>query len=153
MKIEMDIRVTGVKKTVSRLMAMQARAQLFTPVLLKAKKQIQLANASNFATNGLPVGGWSPLSPQYAAWKMARFPGAPTMVQTGKLFASLTGANTSFETMTNTSISIGTTVEYAKFHQYGTTKMPKRKIVFEPPLFAKKLGADAINWISNGEIL
>jgi len=153
MEIEMNIRVTGVKKTVSRLIAMQARAQLFTPVLLKAKKEIQLANASNFATNGLPVGGWSPLNPQYAAWKMARFPGAPPMVQTGKLFSSLAGANTSVETMTNTSISIGTTVEYAKFHQYGTTKMPKRKIVFEPPLFAKKLGADAVGWISNGEIL
>ena len=87
MEIEMNIRVTGVKKTVSRLIAMQARAKLFTPVLLKAKKEIQLANASNFATNGLPVGGWSPLNPQYAAWKMARFPGAPPMVQTGKLFS------------------------------------------------------------------
>ena len=38
MEIEMNIRVTGVKKTVSRLIAMQARAKLFTPVLLKAKK-------------------------------------------------------------------------------------------------------------------
>jgi phage gpG-like protein len=153
MQFDIDTRVTGVKKAVSRLTAMQARAQVFTPVLLKAKKEIQLANASNFATNGLPVGGWSPLSPAYAAWKMARFPGAPPMVQTGRLFASLTGATASFETMTNTSISIGTSVEYAKFHQYGTTKMPKRKIVFEPPLFAKKLGADSLNWISNGEIL
>ena len=45
MEIEMNIRVTGVKKTVSRLIAMQARAQLFTPVLLKAKKEIQEANA------------------------------------------------------------------------------------------------------------
>ena len=75
------------------------------------------------------------------------------MVQTGRLFASLTGATASFETMTNTSITVGTSVEYAKFHQYGTTKMPKRKIVFEPPLFAKKLGADAIDWISSGEII
>jgi len=153
MPIEIDTHVYGVKKAVARLTAMHARTKLFTPVLLKAKQEIKLANASNFASNGLPVGGWAPLDPVYAAWKMARFPGAPPMVQTGRLFASLTGATASFETMTNTSITVGTSVEYAKFHQYGTTKMPKRKIVFEPPLFAKKLGADAIDWISSGEII
>jgi phage gpG-like protein len=54
--------------------------------------------------------------------------------------------------MTNTSFSTGTSVEYAKFHQYGTTKMPKRKIVFEPPLFAKKLGGDTVSYIANGEV-
>jgi len=153
MEIDIDTRIYGVKKAVARLTAMHARTKLFTPVLVKAKQEIKLANASNFASNGLPVGGWAPLDPVYAAWKMARFPGAPPMVQTGRLFASLTGATASFETMTNTSITVGTSVEYAKFHQYGTTKMPKRKIVFEPPLFAKKLGADAVNWISSGEII
>lgn len=153
MEIDIDTRIYGVKKAVTRLTAMHARSKLFTPVLMKAKQEIKLANASNFASNGLPVGGWAPLDPVYAAWKMARFPGAPPMVQTGRLFASLTGATASFETMTNTSITVGTSVEYAKFHQYGTTKMPKRKIVFEPPLFAKKLGADAVNWISSGEII
>jgi phage gpG-like protein len=54
--------------------------------------------------------------------------------------------------MTNTSMSVGTTVEYAKFHQYGTTKMPKRKIVFEPAGFAKKVGADAAAWVARGEV-
>ena len=151
--IDIDISERGLASARSRLLAMQARSKVFTPVLLKAKQQIKAANAANFTSNGLPVGGWAPLDPVYAAWKMARFPGAPPMVQTGRLFASLTGATASFETMTNTSITIGTSVEYAKFHQYGTTKMAKRKIVFEPPLFAKKLGADTLSWISRGEIL
>lgn len=153
MPIDIDVRVIGAKQASSRLLAMHARTKLFTSVLTKAKQQIKLANASNFATNGLPVGGWAPLDASYAAWKMARFPGAPPLVRTGKLFASLTGATASIETMTNTSLSIGTTVEYAKFHQYGTTRMPKRKIVFEPPLFAKKLGADTIDWIVRGEVI
>lgn len=151
--IDIDVRVTGAKDAAARMIAMYARTKLFTSVLVKAKQEIKAANAANFATNGLPVGGWSPLEPQYAAWKMARFPGAPPLVRTGKLFASLTGATDSFETMTNTSLSIGTSVEYAKFHQYGTTKMAKRKIVFEPPLFAKKLGADAVSWVANGELI
>ena len=151
--IEIDITERGLASAVGRLLAMQARSKVFTSVLIKAKQQIKAANAANFASNGLPVGGWAPLTPEYAAWKMARFPGAPPMVISGKLFASLTGATDSYESMTNTSLTIGTSVEYAKFHQYGTTKMAKRKIVFEPPLFAKKLGADTLAWISRGELL
>jgi phage gpG-like protein len=54
--------------------------------------------------------------------------------------------------MTNTSMSVGTSVEYAKFHQYGTSKMPKRKIVFEPLGFAKKVGNDAGAWVARGEL-
>ena len=151
--IEIDITERGLASAVGRLLAMQARSKVFTSVLIKAKQQIKAANAVNFASNGLPVGGWAPLTPEYAAWKMARFPGAPPIVISGKLFASLTGATDSYESMTNTSLTIGTSVEYAKFHQYGTTKMAKRKIVFEPPLFAKKLGADTLAWISRGELL
>lgn len=151
--IEIDITERGLASAAGRLLAMQARSKVFTSVLIKAKQQIKAANAVNFASNGLPVGGWAPLTPEYAAWKMARFPGAPPMVISGKLFASLTGATDSYESMTNTSLTIGTSVEYAKFHQYGTTKMAKRKIVFEPPLFAKKLGADTLAWISRGELL
>ena len=151
--IEIDITERGLASAAGRLLAMQARSKVFTSVLIKAKQQIKAANAANFASNGLPVGGWAPLTPEYAAWKMARFPGAPPMVISGKLFASLTGATDSYESMTNTSLTIGTSVEYAKFHQYGTTKMAKRKIVFEPPLFAKKLGADTLAWISRGELL
>lgn len=153
MPVDIDVRVRGVESAVGRLLAMYARTKVFTSVLAKAKQEIKLANASNFASNGLPVGGWAPLDPQYAAWKMARFPGAPPLVRSGRLFASLTGATASIESMTNTSLTVGTSVEYAKFHQYGTTKMPKRKIVFEPPLFAKKLGADAVSWVARGELL
>jgi phage gpG-like protein len=47
---------------------------------------------------------------------------------------------------------IGTNLRYAKFHQYGTTKMPKRQIVFEPKGFADELGQRALRWISKGTI-
>lgn len=153
MPIEIDVDIRGVPSAIARLTAMHARSQVLTPVLLKAKQEIKLANAANFTSNGLLVGGWAPLDAQYAAWKMARFPGLPPMIRTGKLFASLSVANGPVDTMTNTSFSIGTSVEYAKFHQYGTSKMAKRKIVFEPPLFAKKLGRDTVDYIANGEVL
>ena len=147
-----SIKVKGIDKTIAKMGLMALRAQAFNPVFVKAKAELHLANSSNFASNGLLVGGWSPLDAEYAAWKMSRFPGAPPMIRTGRLFASLAGANASSFRMTNTSMSVGTTVEYAKFHQYGTTKMPKRKIVFEPAGFAKSVGADAAAWVARGEV-
>jgi phage gpG-like protein len=153
MAIDIDVSTSGIGAAIARLTAMHARAQVLTPVLIKAKQEVKLANAANFTSNGLLVGGWAPLDAQYASWKMARFPGMPPMVRTGKLFASLSGAAGSINTMTPTSFSIGTSVEYAKFHQYGTSKMAKRKIVFEPPLFAKKIGRDTVDYIANGEVL
>ena len=149
---EISIKTKGIDKTIARMSAMASRAQAFNPVFLKAKEELHMANASNFASNGLLVGGWAPLDAEYAAWKLSRFPGAPPLVRTGKLFASLAGANASSFRMTNTSLSVGTTVEYAKFHQYGTSKMAKRKIVFEPPGFAKKVGADAGAGVARGEV-
>ena len=149
---DISIKAKGIDKTIARMGAITARAQVFNPVFLKAKEELHLANSANFASNGLLVGGWAPLDAEYAAWKMSRFPGAPPMVRTGRLFASLAGANASAFRMTNTSMSIGTTVEYAKFHQYGTNKMAKRKIVFEPLGFAKKVGSDAGAWVARGEL-
>lgn len=149
---EISIKTKGIDKAIARMGAMTTRAQAFNPVFVKAKAELHLANASNFTSNGLLVGGWAPLDAEYGAWKMSRFPGAPPLVRTGRLFASLAGANASSFRMTNTSLSVGTSVEYAKFHQYGTNKMAKRKIVFEPPGFAKKVGSDAGAWVARGEV-
>jgi len=49
-------------------------------------------------------------------------------------------------------MTLGTKVEYAKFHQYGTTKMPKRKIIFEPAGFAEKYANDAADWVVDGQV-
>ena len=122
---------------------MIARSQDFGVVFQWAKRYLARANAENFATSGLPVGGWSPLAARYSAWKATRFPGMPIMQQTGKLFRDLTSLNGSPNEINATSATFGTRIEYAKFHQYGTTRMPKRQIVFEPPMFAKELADEA----------
>jgi phage gpG-like protein len=119
-------------------------------VLVKAKQEVRMANAANFTSNGLLVGGWRPLDAQYASWKMTRFPGMPPMIRTGKLFASLSGANGSIDTMTNTSFSTGTSVEYAKFHQYGTENMPARKIIFVPRDFDRELNKKVTQYLKHG---
>jgi phage gpG-like protein len=49
------------------------------------------------------------------------------------------------------SATFGTDVEYAKFHQYGTTKMPARKIVFEPAGFKRELNEKMVDYVVNGK--
>lgn len=134
-------------EAIKKLDGMIARTQDFRPVLRWAKQELEKANAANFTASGLPAGGWSPLKPRYAAWKATKFPGAPLMVQSGKLFRSLSNLNGSPNYIGLTSAEFGTNVEYAKFHQYGTTKMAKRQVVFEPPLFAARLAEKAADYI------
>jgi phage gpG-like protein len=75
------------------------------------------------------------------------------MVRTGKLLASLSGIGPDATfSVTPKSMTLGTKVEYAKFHQYGTTKMPKRKIIFEPAGFAEKYANDAADWVVDGQV-
>lgn len=138
------------EKTLKYLDGMVERSRDFSPIFRWAKKELEKANAANFAANGLPVGGWSPLKPRYAAWKARNFPGAPTLVQSGRLFRSLTNLRTPPSVIGQTSATFGTDVEYAKFHQYGTSKMAKRQIVFEPPAFARQLADNAAKYIVDG---
>jgi phage gpG-like protein len=69
------------------------------------------------------------------------------MQQTGKLFRDLTSLNGAPNEINPTNATFGTKIEYAKFHQYGTTRMAKRQIVFEPPMFARELADKAAKHI------
>lgn len=149
-----SVNIKGIAEVEAKLIAMKLRSTNFAPVFAKAKLELSAASASNFSLGGLPSGGWSPLSPQYAAWKLARFPGAPPLVRSGRLAASLSGGTVdSVFSVTPTKMQVGTRLEYAKFHQYGTSKMPKRKIVFEPAGFSKSVGSSSAAWIARGEML
>lgn len=131
------------RRALRRLEAMDAAAKDFRIVFQWARTELAKANAENFTASGLPVGGWSPLKPKYAAWKTRNFPGAPIMVQNGALRRDLTTLTGAANSIGRKRARFGTSIEYAKFHQYGTTRMPKRQVVFEPPLFAKQLAQQA----------
>lgn len=152
MAVSIEVNV-DMADAMARLKAMQIRSQDFTKVLLWSRDELEKSNAANFAANGLPSGrAWSPLDPGYARWKSANFPGRPTMVRTGRLFRSLTSMKDSPSFIRRDVAEFGTNVEYAKFHQYGTSKMPKRQVVFEPPVFAKRLALKSGDYVANGVI-
>ena len=148
-KIEVEVEADDVLELLEN---MKDRAGDMRPVFRWAKGQLELANAANFMANGLPSGKpWAPLDKDYGTWKSARFPGRGTMVQTGNLFRSLINMNDSaVNVIEKDTATFGTNVEYAKFHQYGTTKMAKRKLVFEPPLFAEAVAQDLSRYVVDG---
>ena len=111
---------------------MERRSKDFSPVFERIRDDLERSWAGNFTANGLPVGGWAPLDAEYGSWKAAHYPGAPTLVQTGKLFKSLSSLRGNPNEIHARRAVFGTDIEWAKFHQMGTNKMPKRQIIFEP---------------------
>jgi phage gpG-like protein len=148
--IEVEVKADDVLELLEDI---KDRTDDMRPVFRWAKAQLELANAANFMTNGLPSGKpWAPLDKDYGTWKSARFPGRGTMVQTGNLFRSLINMNDSaVNVIDKDTATFGTNVEYAKFHQYGTTKMPARKIVFTPREFPREIGITMVKYITLGE--
>jgi phage gpG-like protein len=147
MFIRTNVRVYGEERAIARLEGIKTRLEDQRVPFQQARAILALANSSNFSTNGLPVGGWAPLDVQYGAWKAARYGAAPVLVRTGKLFRSLTALDGGAVNMISPKkAEFGTDVEYAKFHQYGTRKMPKRQIIFEPVGFAAELGQIMAKW-------
>lgn len=129
------------------------RSRDFTPVWRYAKRQLEHAFSENFLTGGSLVGGWQPLDSGYAAWKSVRRPMAPTLVFDGQLFNSLRSLDkAAVNKIEKLSATFGTDVEYAKFHQYGTTKMPQRKIIFEPKGFSRDISRKAAKYVIRGKI-
>jgi len=140
------------KKAIARMIAMKKRANDMRPVFWRTRQWLRFANEINFRQAGLPSGGWSPLDPQYAAWKRMTQPNDGIMVSSGRLFRSLSALAGPPNRVDLMDATFGTSIEYAKFHQYGTTKMAKRKVVYEPVGFAKKTGEVAAVYVCHGNI-
>ena len=90
---------------------------------------------ANFDAQGAYVGGWTPLSVWYAAWKAKVAPGMPIMQFSGRLRASFDPDHGSIEQVRiirPLEASFGTSVPYARKHQFGdpSTRLPQRRIVF-----------------------
>lgn len=87
------------------------------------------------------AGQWQPLSPAYAAWKAARFPGKPILQGTGRLRDSYVqrAHGEAYRRITPTSLERGSNVPHAGFHATGTSRMPAR-----PPIGVRE--TDVQRW-------
>lgn len=103
------------------LLAIEAADQLEEPfghIAGVVKKKLGRA----FAAQGP---GWAPLSPKYASSKAKHFPGKPILQRTGQMKADVLGAEPK---ITGSEMSIAVPSTPYSYHQYGTSKMPKRQI-------------------------
>ena len=139
------------KKAIKRMVDMKRRGKDFAPVFKEARSGLEAWNSANFTQNGVPSGSpWNALHASTLQWKAMHYPGTTPMVRTGKLFRSLTSLKGPANSIGGNEAEFGTNIEYAKFHQYGTSKMPKRKIVYEPKQFAERLAILAADYVSDG---
>ena len=93
------------------------------PALERMRAMLARGEQEVWSTQGAAIGfHWAP---------RAEGGGEQLLVATGALRASLTGEG-SGET-TELELRFGTDVPYARFHQYGTSKMPARPFMGIPP--------------------
>ncbi|MCX7844361.1 MAG: phage virion morphogenesis protein [Candidatus Bipolaricaulota bacterium] len=117
------------------------RGQDLRPVWACIARDFHEVETRQFATEGGLGRPWPPLSPAYAAWKAKHYPGAPILVRTGRLRASLVGSTRdTVEVMEPHMLRIGTRVPYALYHQTGTSRMPPR-----PPIVIPEAAKD--RWV------
>jgi phage gpG-like protein len=117
---------------------MAFRMVAYEPVFEKLKIKVRTGNAFNFAVQGSLYGGWTPLAPYTVQDRIKHgFGGpAPILVRDGSLMDSLTTLDGPPNVIGPESATFGTDISYAKFHQYGTHRMPKREIMPDPMALA-----------------
>jgi len=108
-------------------------AQDARPAWRAMSRRFTTNNVRQFASEGAYAsGGWAPLSPRYKAWKDRHYPGRKILARTGRLRRSLTRRPFGVEEIEPKYMRLGTDVPYAKYHQRGTEKMPRRRPVELP---------------------
>jgi phage gpG-like protein len=93
-----------------------------------------------FKTEGAEGGEhWKELSAIYEGWKEVHFPGKPILQRTGDLYASLTSGTdaNAVKREERKTLTLGSRIPYAIYHQKGTEKMPARPEIQLPEAFKR----------------
>lgn len=88
---------------------------------------------------------WAPLTPQYAAQKQRTHPGRPLLVRDGGLRDDLTSRPLAVEHITSKRMIVGTSRDYARYHQDGTGVMVARKLIGTPTAQERKRYASILH--------
>jgi phage gpG-like protein len=108
-----------------RLQHLSDHLQDVAALLAPAVPVVAAAIQRNFEEEGRPE-RWPPLSPGYALWKAARYPGRKILERTGALRSSI---RVGIEPTVPAALVASTDVPYAAAHQFG---MPQRNLPPRP---------------------
>lgn len=123
----LTITILGSKQVEQKLTGLANNIRNFTGVWDDILDAIYEIEESQFETEG--HGKWAPLSPKYAKWKEANYPGRGLLILTEDLIESVTGGRGGVVRKTRDTLEFSTNVPYWRFHQEGTRKMPQRKVL------------------------
>lgn len=101
------------------------------PAWSELQRRFLIVESRQFRSQGGFSGGWSPLSPRYAAWKARRYPGKTILRRTDELFRSLT-EGPDIAILEPDHMILGTSVDYGGYHQDGSGRLPRRRPVELP---------------------
>jgi hypothetical protein len=151
--MRIDFNFEGFEEVRARLQAMRERSGNLVPAWEAFATWWSRENREHWQTRGARWDTtWAPLSP-YTLREKARlgYPLDP-LVRTGALRRDLTLRPLALESFSQRSMALGTRREYAKFHQRGTSRMPRRRIVNARQVDAENaIGSAVKNWIVHGE--
>lgn len=126
MRYEIVEQGNGIRIAVFELAAMGRRARHPQPIFEAAEQIQQRQQRVWFRSRGR--NSWPALSPVTVADKRRQGFGSRMLVRKGLLYDSLQGGNMSIRHLNSERLEIGTSVPYAPYHQYGTSKMPRRRL-------------------------
>jgi hypothetical protein len=115
--MRLSIDVDGTRVVERELLGMSARTLDLSPAMRDIRDIVYKSNRAQFATEGAHGGEpWTPPSPRWTARKATLGLDTKTEQATGDLRASLTGRRRgSYSRAGKSSLSVGTTVPYAKY--------------------------------------
>lgn len=127
MKLEID--VNGDEQINRELLRFSDRAGDASPAFRRIAHEMRDQIGRQFASQGaVGSGGWAPLKPSTLAKKAAEGLSPNILQATGALMESLTSVGAgNREVVTRDSLIFGSSIPYGRYHQSGTSRMPKRR--------------------------
>lgn len=150
MDVEFDAR--GWREARRRIVEMKLRAEDLIPAWEALLDWWARENRKHFESRGqrwrTP---WPPLADSTITEKLRLgFPIDP-LVRTGRMRSHLVSRPLGFERLSQTSVTVGTRLERAVFHQRGTRRMPRRQLVNAGQVTREQAATSAVrSWIVHG---
>jgi phage gpG-like protein len=133
--LSIGVEMVGLEKVERAIEQLQLDLEDLRPAYREVARYAYTFIEGAFQSEGAltDFGAWAPLSRAYARWKARNYPGAPILTRTGALRRSLTAPNApgSRTIITKESLTIGTSIPYAIYHQ---STAPRKKLPRRPPI-------------------
>lgn len=135
--LNITVQFEGQRELIGKFATWGANIQTMRPAWEDVGNLLLLDFAQQFEAEGGYLGAgvapvWPPLAPSTIRDRLAKGYGpGPKLVRTGQLMGSVTqrGANGNIFELGDNSVRAGTSYPIARYHQYGTRKMPQRKMI------------------------